>query len=343
MMINYDVVCETCGVQFAKKRSEKLPVPRFCSNKCKFGAMIKDRKEFVCQVCDKRFTKYVPPSDYSGVRLYCSRRCQMLSMKLKKGQKIRNDVTFICKECNTSFTKKERSCDKPFKFCSTSCAAKFNARDQRSYDALYARWKEKFGEEEAHRRLEQNKLVRSKASTNCNLGKLKSEETRKRISASCTGICNVLKGKTFEEFYGPLRAAELSNNHSKKLKEGYITGRLTPTARTKSAPTFRGIKLRSQLEQRAIEFLEKRDALTFGTTLLYEDKSTRAQWIDALGKQHTYHPDLHDVKNGIVYEVKPAWKVNNPTEEMQLKYFAALKEAGKLERAFRYLTDKDID
>ena len=64
----------------------------------------------------------------------------------------------------------------------------------------------------------------------------------------------------------------------------------------------------------------------------------RCNLIDDLGKSHTYTPDLFDVKNNIVYEIKPSWKVNSPTPEMILKMKA-------LSCLFvnQYLTDEDID
>ena len=76
----------------------------------------------------------------------------------------------------------------------------------------------------------------------------------------------------------------------------------------------------------------------FGETLLYEDKSTRVQWTDAEGKGHTYSPDLHDLVNGVVYEVKPAWQSENPSDEVRRKMLA-LKASG---RQCAYLTDKDV-
>jgi len=180
--------------------------------------------------------------------------------------------------------------------------------------------------------------VRAKAATKRNTGRTQAIETKQKIAVSCTGVTNVLKGKTFEAFYGSMRAKELGDEHSRKLKEGYATGRLKPTARSCSAPVLRGVRLRSQLEQSAIEFLEKRDGLVFEQTLLYEDPAVFVQWFDAEGRSHTYVPDLHDIIRNVVYEVKPAWRVNAPTDEMQRKKQAMLNAGHK----YQYLTDLDL-
>jgi hypothetical protein len=147
-----------------------------------------------------------------------------------------------------------------------------------------------------------------------------------------------LKGKTFVEFYGEERGDALAQQHSEKLKAGFASGKIKPTAHSASAPVFRGVRLRSKLEQSAIEFLEKRDNLTFGADLLYEHPSTFVTWTDQLGIEHTYVPDLLDAKNDIVYEVKPAWKVASPTDEM-IRKMDALGAAG---HKHAYLTDAEI-
>ncbi len=244
--------------------------------------------------------------------------------------------TFKCNLCEKDF---ERGAGKRiYKFCSRFCAAKFNAQGQRTYEAIFNRWVEKFGEEEAKIRLERNKKRRSELALVGNMGRVLSEETKQKISKSCTGISNALKGKTFEEFYGAERGKLLGEQHSKKLKEGFASGRLTSNGRSAYSPIFRGIRLRSKLEQLAIEFLEKRDCLSFGSTLLYEVKAIRFQWIDEFEKSHTYQPDLYDVVNNIIYEVKPAWRVDRPTLEMNFKRDAVVNSG----YVFRYLTDRDI-
>lgn len=246
-------------------------------------------------------------------------------------------IEYVCDECDIKFKRLTKPSRFPYRFCSKRCANKFNARDQRTYEALYRRWSTRFGEDIALKLLKENANKRSKAMTQRNMGNKLSEKTKKKISRSCTGNINALKGTTFSEFYGYERANELSRNHSKKLKEGYRTGRLKPTARSKSAPSYMGIKLRSKLEFDAIKYLEA-SGLIFGESLVYESKTTKTQWYDDKNIQHTYTPDLYDVVNNVVYEVKPAWKVLNESDEMKSKRLS-VQNAGY---EFRYLTDKDI-
>ena len=243
---------------------------------------------------------------------------------------------FICERCETSFER--RNGKRVYRFCSRDCSALVTASKNKTNKAKYAIWCSKFGEEEATRLLAEMIKRRSIRSTKQNAGRTLSELTKKKISKSCNGIPNKLKGKTFVEFYGKERAKELGEQHSNILREGYASGRLSPVPRMAKAPTFRGVRLRSLLEQHAIEFLEKRDNLVFGETLFYEPKETRVQWFSSDGKSHTYCPDLYDTKNQIVYEVKPHWKVLKETEEMRLKMLA-LTNSGFNNK---YLTDNDI-
>lgn len=248
-------------------------------------------------------------------------------------------VEYVCEECGIHFTRLTKPSRKSFRFCTKSCASKHNARGQRTYDAIYNRWVLRYGEDVAEQMLEHNKRRRAEIAIESNTGRSLSSETRDKIAQACAGIPNVLKGRTFEEFYGPEKAEELKRQHSEALKEGFAEGRIKPTAHSSNAPMFRGVRLRSLLEQRAIEFLEKRDGLTFGKTLIYEDHETCVQWQDASGGLHTYLPDLHDLINDIVYEVKPAWKVDMPTDEQRRKMHALIARFGQ---QCAYLTDREL-
>jgi len=200
---------------------------------------------------------------------------------------------------------------------------------------MYKRWLGRYGECEAEKRLKQNKIRRAAAMSNRNMGRTLSKETRSRIASSCTGIPNILKGKTFVEFYGKDRARELAEEHSRKLKEGYRSGRLKPTARSKSAPVFRGTRLRSKLERDAILFLETRDDLTFGRTLIYEPAWIRPTWVDDRGIEHVYIPDLFDSVRQRVYEVKPQWQIDSPSDSVIRKAEAVIA----LGYHFQFITD----
>lgn len=287
-------------------------------------------KQFNCKRCNVPFERYVPPSSKFQERLYCGRSCQM---KAHFKTSDAGTKQFVCEFCSKPFERYVKTNSKA-RFCTKKCASKHHVQLGLS---CFSSSKQlvRAGREGMANKLKQ---IRSNAAVQSNTGRRLSEETKRKISKSCTGIPNKLKGKTFVEFYGVDRAEHLSSSHSQKLKDGFASGKIKPTARSGSAPIFRGVKLRSKLEQHAIEFLEKRDGLTFGQTLMYEDVRTYVEWKDTVGCTHTYIPDLFDTVNNIVYEIKPAWKVDKPTDEQRRK-FAALKAAFPLAR---YLTDHDM-
>ena len=245
--------------------------------------------------------------------------------------------SFTCEQCGQNFER--RNGKRIYRFCSTSRRSK-SLPSSFSYHTLAARWYEKYGEEIAIDMLTQHMQKRSCVTSGINnpmFFKHHTDETKKLLAEN-SPHSNHAKGKTFVELYGARRACELSQQHSDVLKAGYASGRIKPTARSRSAPTFRGVRLRSRLEQSAIEMLEQRDDLEFGVDLLYEHPSTFVTWTDRYGIDHTYVPDLLDVKNDIVYEVKPAWQVANPTDDMLRKMIAL----GSTGRKHAYLTDVEI-
>jgi len=298
-------------------------------------------RSFVCNFCGIKFERYVPPSDPRGTRKFCSRSCQMKHTRYTRGAQPATIQKYTCKQCGIEFERLTKASRRyPIEFCSRRCANFFNAQDNRSYEKIFERWEKKHGSFKAQEMLDEFRLKKSAAFSgekNPNFGKRLSEQTKNKISRSCTGIPNALKGKTFEEYYGVERAQELAQRHSRRLREGFATGRLSPTVRTPQAPTYKGVKLRSKLELSAIHYLEREIGATFGLDLLYEDKNTRVTWIDSFGKQHTYTPDLYDSRTNTIYEVKPAWRVSNESDEMKRK-----RKAVENVRSFCYLTDERI-
>lgn len=255
---------------------------------------------------------------------------------MRRTRKKRELTSFKCELCGCVFEKFVGR--RTYRFCSRKCSSRSTTSFSKTNDALLERWTKKYGIEEAKRRLEKKLAKLSALAIRNNTGRSVSEATRKKISQSLIGVPNVLRGLTFVEFYGEDLAKKLCEQHSQKLRDSYASGRINPTARSKSAPVFRGVKLRSLLEQQAIEFLELTEGLIFGDTLLYEPKETKVTWFDSNGISHTYTPDLYDTLSGTVYEVKPAWRVFHETEEMKRK-MQALNDNGF---NCRYLTSDDI-
>lgn len=290
--------------------------------------MIK-KQNFKCKTCRKLFSRYIPPSDKRGYREFCSRSCQMKQTKFDQLGTSSGVTSRACEFCDKIFTKYSRA-SRPSRYCDKSCSSKHLTKQGKTCFASFQKMNKK--------RADKLRQIRSKLTTKSNIGRKLSNLTKQKISRSCLGNINKIKGKTFEEFYGPDRAKELSKNHSKKLKEGYASGRLNPSFYTKNAPTYNGIKLRSKLEFDVIKFLESTKGLEFGKTLLYEPLFTRVKWLSADGTSHTYIPDLYDCLNEIIYEVKPYWKVMSPSYEMVAKREAILTSR----QTFKYITDNDI-
>lgn len=325
-IVLYDLVCSHCGREFSVKKSDKLPTPSFCSNDCKFASRKKPLTMFTCVCCGENFERRVYPNSGQREFSFCSRSCQMKTRRDSSESGIRE---LTCVQCGVKFTKyvKQnvlRRSGLP-RFCSKKCSSKFKVENGlcgfSSFESLIAA-----GKEDVAKKISSS---RSSSTTRRNTGRKLSEETREKISQSCTGIQNPLKGKTFVEFYGEERARELRDQHSQKLREGFTSGRLSPPyaegdkrAVHGKVNVYKGTKLRSLLERHAIEFLEERDGLTLGVDLIYEDPEIRVQWIDEVGKTHTYIPDLHDTKNGVIYEVKPNWQIENMTDEISAKWEA---------------------
>lgn len=293
-------------------------------------------KEFVCIYCGNLFSRYIPPSDKKGSRDFCSRSCQMKQAKNKDVPEAeRSGIKIItCLQCKKDFEKYVKASQLP-KFCSKKCSSKFNsALGKNAYSSFDEMKNAGFSEE----KIDVIRKKRKEGALKANIGRELSQSTKEKISKSCTDNSNPIKGKTFVEFYGEERANELGKSHSQKLKEGYASGKLKPTARSKSAPTVDGIILRSKLELTIARYLEKKFNLKLGETLLYEDPATKVKWIDHSGEYHTYTPDFHDIVNNIVYEVKPSWKIIAPTDEMNRK-MNALKSSFEF---CVYIGDREI-
>lgn len=290
---------------------------------------------FKCSECSDDFVRYVAPGDKKQVRKYCSRACQMRHQQRLRGN-VRHEIEFNCSWCGIPAKKYLRPSAVP-EFCSKKCAA---ASMVASGIGCFASHASRIAAGADLEGLTRESYVKARQTSQRNSGRRLDNSTREAIRTACTGISNVVKGKTFDEFYGADRSLQLRTQHSEALKAGYRSGRLMPPPRKiKGKIVVRnGVKLRSLLEASIIDMLERRDGLRLGETLLYEDVATRVQWFDADGKSHTYIPDLHDVINQRVYEVKPAWRVREPTDVMVRKEIAARSAFVR----FDYLTEEDL-
>ena len=246
-------------------------------------------------------------------------------------------ISANCKRCGIPFSYRYKASKRSQVFCSRSCSNK-EVKRNRSEKDLLSSWIKSIGSEAADEKLRRLKLSKSESATRNNTGKNHSDVTKSKISESCKGNQSVLKGRTYLECYGPDRAKQLSEEHSRKLKEGYASGRIKPSVRTKSAPTYKNVKLRSMLEFRVIRFLEESKKLRFNDSLFYEHPAVYVTWLDSTSVKHTYIPDLYIPSAELVIEVKPQRLVDSPTEEMIKKKDAVLREGYK----FEYYTERTI-
>lgn len=246
-------------------------------------------------------------------------------------------ISVNCKRCGATFSYRYKASKQPQVFCSRSCSNKAVKRNRSEKDLLVS-WIRSIGSEAAAEKLQRLKRSKSETAVRNNAERKHSDSTKKKISESCTGNQNSLKGRTYVEWYGQARAKQLSEEHSRKLKEGYASGRIKPSVRTKNAPSYKNVRLRSILEFNVIRFIEAQRDLSLNDSVYYEHPDSCVLWIDSAGKSHTYIPDFFIPSDNLVIEVKPQRYVDNQTEEMMMKKEAILRAGYK----FEYYTERTI-
>lgn len=344
-MVNYEFDCCVCAKHVVRRVSQRrlnTSAPKYCSNVCKFKNYRVDRKEITCEFCKKTFKRYVAPGAHEAMNRFCSRSCQIKQMKIDMGQHLSSSITTNCLNCDVQFTYNHKLTHQLRKYCSRLCSSSSQAnKTHNGYRSLLERWTEKFGVEEAQRMFKLHKQRRSENSTKANTGRILSPESRAKISSSCIGISNVLKGKTFEEFYGIERARELGDQHSEVLREGFASGRLKPinqNSRQFIRGTYKGVKFKSSFEYGFMKMIEA-SGYVIGQDVLYEPIECRVVYeID--NKSHTYFPDFLVVSEATVYEIKPEFKLNDP--DVIAKRLAASTFLPKIGLKYKILTENDL-
>ena len=340
-MLTYEGVCLTCKEPFSRRitpnRAKNNP-PKYCCNKCRFVGHTKDDSEkyveLTCKHCGIKFTQYVCKST-KKLHVYCSANC------VAQDKRICVDCVFVCKYCGKEFTKFTNPAKRAYCFCSKECRTTYGSESGEfgfcNYNKLFERWKTKYGKEVVLEKLEAYKSKRSEivaGENNPRFGAVLSQETKSKIAASCTGVANALKGKTFVEFYGEERGKLLGKQHSEKLREGFKDGRLSCTGscchkRNYLKYIYNDVKIKSSYEL-AFIFLFESEGLEFCKDFFYEPVEHRVQYELDDGF-HTYSPDFYCVNNNTVYEVKP----NNMLFEE--------KTVVKLSTATTYFSTKGIE
>lgn len=341
-IVTYTFNCESCDEEHTKKRSDKFPAPRFCSNPCRFKGQEKDElyTRVQCDHCGEGFDKYLPPSIMNEAGIYyCSKSCAGKAVKLRQGHALLETEEFDCRWCGTHNVRKQRARHVPFKYCSTSCSSKHLVQQGKGCFVSF----KQMHEQGRHELVDYLTNVRSEATIRRNTGRPQSEETKAKIATSCTGIPNVLKGKTFEEFYGAERAKELCEQHSRALLEGFASGRLTPQTSSEAHGryvngTYRGVTFRSSYEY-AFMKLQEEEGLIVGVDIVYEPQELRVPY-EFEGSTHTYFPDFFDLEKNVVYEVKPKSVLLEP--KVVAKCSAAYEFFGSIDISFQLITEDDL-
>lgn len=102
------IKCDTCGKEFEKYES-KLGKNNFCCRDCYNIYHSRNTKEYICEICSKKFSSNQP----KNANKFCSRECY------NKFHNIKNKIR-ICPVCGKKFTARTSE----DKYCSQECHLK---------------------------------------------------------------------------------------------------------------------------------------------------------------------------------------------------------------------------
>lgn len=342
-MVVHDCVCQICGKQFTKRLPPSRQKPKYCSNACKGISNRKSPKKMKCPQCGIEFERKVPPC-HEHRTFFCSKSCGSRHSQIKRGRQPSSKKTSTCEHCGVEFEYTSYK-DRTKRFCSIKCSNvhdfQLGKRGFTTHDEWKRRWTEKYGPEKAEELVTKLKREHGEWTTKYFTGRVVPQEVREKISKTCKGIPNALKGKTFVEFYGEERARELSQEHSRRLREGFASGRLTPPCPCPISIVYSGVRLKSALELTAIKHLEESKGLKLNVDLFYEPKQHRIPWTDDDGKLRTYFPDLWNSRDNELYEVKSLNKFET-SRECELKCRFANEYCSKKSIKFYVMTEIEM-
>lgn len=343
-MRDYEFNCSNCDKHCHKriKPSQEENPPKYCSNKCKFEHRSKLRTVWSerivqCSWCDSSLTRLLRFDDVGP--FYCDKFCAGKHIRVRNGAQEMLDLTTTCEFCDNEFSYKWKQSNPKRRFCSRKCSTKATAQGNRGDEALLRRWTERHGAERAREMLEEHKIKSSLVNSgerNGMFGRTHTDEAKRAISEKCTGIPHPCKGKTFVEFHGPERARELGEQHSAKLKQGFLEGRITPSCNHANSGTYKGLAFRSLLELQFLLQLESEGVELSSGDVVVEPKDMRIPWIDADGIHHVYIPDFFVRSRRTLYEVKPEKFIDN--DDVQLKALAAREFCSSLGIDYEFIS-----
>lgn len=229
---------------------------------------------------------------------------------------------------------------KPRRFCSKSCSNKSrhasgNLRSRGDSNPMHGRtiyeaWVQKFGEEEANRRLVAYKekcKISNTGDSNGMFGKNHTETSRSKMS-------NAVLGKSLEQRWGQEKAEQYKNRLRLTMSGAGnpMYGKTSSGGRSVKG-TYKGLFFRSLMEYSFMKHLEGL-GLDLATDVEYETIRV------PLDEGHTYCTDFYVPSHKKVYEVKPS-KVAL-SELNQRKFDAARKHLTALGLEFSVVTENDF-
>lgn len=171
-----------------------------------------------------------------------------------------------------------------------------------------------------------------------NTRRILSDETRLRIADALRGkTYHPWTGKKLVDCVGEDRASELSTHHSRKLKEGYATGRIKPPGYRFGRHPAHGYAFRSRLELCYANELVAQ-GLKPGVDWEYEPENLRVAYVGPDGEEHTYFPDFRVLDD--IVEVKPSSQLDD--DFVKAKAEAARLIAEELEASFYFVTEREV-
>lgn len=265
----------------------------------------------------------------------CSMKCTGKLAALNRGQKIQELVTFTCTECKKPFTKKKRNTksNHTYEFCGRKCSSIAKSRSGAGLatnEKRYEYWLKKYGPKIAQQKVDHLNKCRSEQILKYNAEREYTDELKEKIAEGVRncGFIHPWTDKTLEEAVGPERAAQISGEHSKKLLDGFKSGRLVPVIPengTWGQPqmTSYGFRVRSKNELYFVQRLEEL-GLIWNQDWFYERKEDRVPYWDPVDEQERiYYPDFN--VRGEIIEIKEGTEQERNDPIVQAKERAALK------------------
>jgi len=112
-----DKKCEVCEKTFLSRVNNKQ---KYCSIKCEYEALRKEKTQIKCRNCNNEFKDFI-----WSKKLYCCDRCENDYKRTHKSY-VETQTGFICRTCGKEFQDNIIRLDNDKVFCSSECRKKYN-------------------------------------------------------------------------------------------------------------------------------------------------------------------------------------------------------------------------